>query len=161
MEEEEKRARRQKRRVVVSAVLIALAALLFSFSAMLVLEARRVHFSMVGGEEITVPWGTPYEEPGVRAFYDGRAADGGAEELPIQVMGTVDTGTMGDYELRYAARTLLRSYSVRRLVHVADRTAPEIVLLRDRDYTPNWFEGYREEGYAAFDDDGNQVYPKN
>ena len=35
---------------------------------------------------------------------------------------------------------------------MADTTAPVITLLRNEDYTPNWFEGYREEGFLALDD---------
>ena len=140
------------RRRVGHVALIVLAALLLLLSVLLGLDARGVHFYMTGEAEITVPWGEAYEEPGVRAFSVGRLTGESSEELPVHIEGSVDTGTMGDYELRYVARTMFRRYSVRRLVHVADRTAPVITLLQRADYTPNWLEGYREEGYTALDD---------
>ncbi|MBR4550644.1 MAG: polysaccharide deacetylase [Oscillospiraceae bacterium] len=149
---EEKQTTRRGRRIALAVTLITLAELLLLSIVLLGLDARRVHFYMTDGEEITVPWGVPYAEPGVRAFAAGRVTGEGEEELPVRVEGAVDTGTMGDYVLRYYASTMLRRYSVRRLVHVADTTAPVITLLRNEDYTPNWFEGYREEGFLALDD---------
>ena len=152
MEAEEKPSRRRKLRLIPVVVLITLAELLLLLAVLLVLDARRVRFEITGGAEITVAWGKAYEEPGVRAFTTGRVTGEGVQELPVHVEGTVDTGTMGDYVLRYTASTMLRRYSVRRLVHVADRTAPVITLLQCEGYTPNWFEGYCEEGFLAQDD---------
>ena len=99
-----------------------------------------------------MPWGSPYEEPGVRAFSVGRFTGESAQELPVHVDGAVDTSVRGEYELRYTARTMLRSSSVTRLVRVTDQTPPTITLLYSEGYTPNWLEGYREEGFAAWDD---------
>ena len=139
-------------RMALAVVMITLAMFLLVLAALLAVDARRVHFYMTDADEITVPWGKPYEEPGVRAFSLGRVTGEGSEELPVHVEGEVDTGTMGDYVLRYYASTMLRRYCVQRLVHVADRTAPEITLLHSEGYTPNWIDGYREEGYVALDD---------
>ena len=156
METEEKTTRR--RALSFPAVLLtALSALLLVLALLLALDARRVHFYLMDGAEITVPWGQPFTEPGARAFSVGRLTGERRQELPVHVEGSVDTGTVGDYELRYIARMMLRSYSTRRLVHVADLTPPEITLLRSGDYVPNWFEGYREEGFYAFDNADGDV----
>lgn len=152
MEKEKKPIRRRGGRFALAIVLLLLAGVLLLTAVLLGVDGRRVRFYMTDGPEITVPWGKPYEEPGVRAFSVGRITGESEEELPVHVEGAVDTGTMGDYELRYVARTMFRRYGARRLVHVADRTAPVITLLQNEGYTPNWFEGYREEGFTALDD---------
>ena len=152
MKAEDRPARHRGGRIALAVTLIALAEILLIAAVLLGVDARRVRFYRTGEAEITVPWGRPYEEPGVRAVSVGRVSGESSEELPVYVEGEVDTGTMGNYELRYVARTMFRRYSIRRLVHVADCTAPEITLLHSVDYTPNWLEGYREEGFTALDD---------
>ena len=151
MEQEEKRKRPRGRRVAIAATMIALAEIMLATALLLVMDARRVQFYMTDGAEITAAYGEPYQEPGVRAVSVGRVTGESEEELPVHVTGRVDTDVMGDYELRYVARTMLRSYSVTRTVHVRDMTAPTILLARREGYVPNWLEGYREEGYAALD----------
>ena len=150
--ETEKNPKRRGRRVALAVTLIALAELLLVAALLLGMDARRVRFYMTGEAEITVPWGQPYEEPGVRAVTVGRVTGESEQELPIHVEGSVDTGVMGEYPLRYVARTMLRSYHVDRLVHVADCTAPELRLAQRENYAPSWLEGYCEEGYTAVDD---------
>ena len=149
--EEKRENRRRGGRTAMRVTLTALGVLLLLIAVLLAVDGRRVHFYMTDAAEITVPWGSPYVEPGVRAYSIGRLTGEGTEELPVRVEGEVDTAAMGDYELRYYASTMLRRYCVRRLVHVADMTAPEITLLYSEGYLPNWFEGYREEGYIALD----------
>lgn len=150
--ETQKQAKRLRPGRTASAVLIALAGLMLIAAALLALDGRHVRFYLTGGAEITVPRGEPFEEPGVRAAAVGRLTGESPEDLPVLVRGEVDTGTIGDYVLRYEARTMLCRYSAARVVHVADRTPPEITLLHNEDYMPSWLDGYREEGCIAFDD---------
>ena len=150
--ETQKLAQRRRPGRAAAVVVIVLAGLLLITAAVLALDARHVQFYMSGGTEITVPRGEPYEEPGVRAAAVGRLTGESEEDLPVLVRGEVDTGTMGDYVLCYEASTMLCRYSAERIVHVVDRTAPEITLLHSEDYMPSWLEGYREEGYIALDD---------
>lgn len=148
MESQEQTKRRRPKRA--AAVLITLAGLLLIAAVLFGLAGRHVRFYMTGGAEITVPRGEPYVEPGVRAAVALLGV--GEKELPVRVLGAVDTAAVGDCVLRYETLTMFRRFSAERLIHVADRTAPEITLLHSADYTPSWLEGYREEGYAAFDD---------
>lgn len=151
MEEQEKELRRNRPRLFAGVAVIALALLLFALAALLRYDARHVRFYMNEPAEITVAYGKPYEEPGVRAVAVGRVSGESENELPVRVTGEVDTQTMGDYALHYEARVMLRSFSVERLVHVKDTTPPVITLAHGEEI-PNWFEGYTEEGYTAFDD---------
>lgn len=152
MEAENKAKHPRNRRTALAVTLIALAEIILIAAVVLGLDAKRVRFYVTAGSEITVPYGKPYEEPGVRAVSVGRVTGESDQELPVRVCGEVDTGTMGDYELRYIARSMLRSYSTTRTVHVADRTAPELTLLHREGYAPSWLDGYVEEGYLAVDD---------
>ena len=152
MEAENKAKHPRNRRTALAVTLIVLAEMVLIVAVVLGLDAKRVRFYMTAGSEITVPYGKPYEEPGVRAVSVGRVTGESDQELPVRVSGEVDTGTMGDYELRYVTRSLLRSYSTTRTVHVADRTAPELTLLHREGYAPSWLDGYVEEGYLAVDD---------
>ncbi len=134
----------------ISMLILAGAALLLML--LIGADARHVRFYITGGPEITVAYGKPYEEPGVRAVAVGRITGEGKTPLPVAVEGSVDSSRVGEYSLSYTARTMLRSYSISRRVHVADLTPPEISLRHDEDYTPSWLEGYVEEGYSALDD---------
>ena len=152
METEKKTKGGRGARSVPAAVLLALAGLLLLLAVLLAVDGRHVRFYLTDGEEITVPRGQAFEEPGVRAFSVGRLTGESAEELPVYVEGEVDTETVGTYELRYTARTMFRRFSVTRLVRVEDRTPPEITLFCREGYMPSWLEGYVEEGFAAWDD---------
>ncbi len=151
METERRPIRSRSGFTAPAVVLLVLAALLLVL-VLFGMYAEQVCFYMAGGEELTVPWGVPYEEPGVRAVLVNRFTGEVTDELPVEAEGEVDTGTMGDYVLCYSTGTLFRRCGIRRLVHVADLTPPGIMLLHDESYMPNWLEGYREEGYLAWDD---------
>ena len=152
MEEREKRPPRGKARLFVGVTVILLSLCLLTLAVLLQADERHVRFYMNGATEITVAYGKPYEEPGVKAVAVGRVSGESKNELPVRVSGEVDTGSIGDYALQYEARTMLRSFFAERLVHVKDTTPPVITLQRDDTRVPNWLEGYSEEGYRAFDD---------
>ena len=152
MRDENKKRTGWTGRRALAAGFIALAAALALLALLLGLDARHVRFYMNRSEEISVPYGQPYEDPGVRAVTVGRLSGEGRRELPVQVSGEVDAWTLGEYELNYTARSLLHSYSVRRVVHVVDEKAPAIVLEHREDYHPSWLEGYEEEGWSAYDE---------
>ena len=152
MEEKEKALRRRSPRLIAGAAIIALALSLLALALLLQFDARHVRFYMNEAAEITVAYGKPYEEPGVRAVTVGRITGESENELPIHVSGRVDTAHMGDYALHYEASTMLHRYGVDRIVHVKDTTPPVITLRHDEAAIPNWLEGYTEEGFQAWDD---------
>lgn len=127
--------------------------LLFGSSAILfTMDARHVQFRLVGGVEITVPYGVDYVEPGRTAVSVGRIFGPGFLTLPVETSGYVNTRVIGTYELTYTTEYLFDTYTVTRIVHVADITPPVITLQKVEGYDPSWFTGYQEEGYLAWDD---------
>ncbi len=125
--------------------------LLLMAAGALVVDGRHVRFYMSQSQEIRLEAGQDYEEPGVYAVTAGRLFGEGKRHLPLEVRGTVDSKTVGRYELQYAARLLFREYWVSRTVEVVDTTAPEITLHTVEGYEPSWLSGYEEEGYTARD----------
>ncbi len=143
--------RRRRGRGWKIALLVFLVTLLAASAVAMVLDAREVQFRMVGSHEITIPFGQPYEEPGCGAVTVGRLFGVGRYQLPVTVRGTVDTNALGSYELEYSAQFLLRNYVCKRTVHVVDMDPPVITLESLEDYEPDWFTGYEEEGFSAWD----------
>ena len=141
----------EKKSARVLLVLLSIYLLIGVAVGLTVADDRHVRFYMHGPAEMTLEYGERFTDPGCRAVTNGRLFGDGERELPLTVLGTVDEETLGDYELRYVARYLLFPYVTVRRVHVVDTTAPELVLATREDYTPSWFEGYEEEGYAAYD----------
>ena len=82
-------------RLVAAILIISLAELLLVLAALVGLDSRRVCFYMNEEQEITVPYGRPYQEPGVRAVSVGRITGESGEELPVYVDGGVDTQRPG------------------------------------------------------------------
>ena len=131
--------------VLLLYALCVLAAILF------VLDARHIRFDLSGGEELELPVGTLYTEPGVRAVSEGRLFGELGPELPVTAEGWVDCNTPGDYVIEYTAVRAGRRWHARRTVHVVDRTPPVITLQHREGYVTTWFAGYEEEGYSAID----------
>ncbi len=152
MKEKIERAGQEKRRGRGRIILLAvMAILLLTASILMLLDARYVRFYMTGGEEITLEYGTPYEEPGVYAVTVGRLFGEGKERLPLETPDSVDTGKLGVHVLRYRTRWLWSDYEVERRIFVVDTTPPVIELKTIEGYTPTWMTGYAEEGYTAYD----------
>ena len=70
----------------------------------ILVDGRHVRFYLTGEQEITVPYGEPYTDPGCYAVTAGRIFGEGEHWLPVTTKGSVDTDTLGTYELRYCAR---------------------------------------------------------
>ena len=152
MKEKNEQAVRKKRRGRGWLVMLAiLALLLLAASALMLLDARFVRFYMTGEDEITLEYGTPYEEPGVYAVTAGRLFGEGKKRLPVETLGSVDPEKLGIYVLRYTTRWLWNDYEVERRIVIVDTTPPVIELRTIEGYTPTWMTGYAEEGYTATD----------
>lgn len=97
-------------------VLAAYAILAGAVSAFV--DGRHVRFYMMDAEELTVECGTEFKDPGVYAVTAGRIFGEGEKHLRVMSSGVVDTGTPGEYEIKYSVRYMLRDYSVTRRVIV-------------------------------------------
>ena len=148
---EEKKTTKKKRRGLAFALVLLTLYLAAVATAVIVYDGRHVRFYMRGAQDMELPLGQAYAEPGCTAVSAGRIFGEGKTPLEVSVSGQVDSGTPGDYELSYSARLLFLEYRTVRRVHVRDLTPPEITLYAVEGYTPDWFSGYQEEGYRAVD----------
>ena len=144
-----KTKRRTGRGLVIALVLVVWLSL--TAAAVLLVDDRTVRFYVYGDDELRVEYGTTFTDPGLYAVTAGNLFGESEEHLPIETSGSVDTGKLGTYTLRYTARHGFSEYSVERHVTVVDTTPPVIELKHIEGYTPTWMTGYAEEGYAARD----------
>ena len=142
---------RRKNRLALVIALAVIIWLSVTAAVILLLDARTVRFYVYGDEEQTIEFGTVFNDPGVYAVTAGNLFGEGKKHLPIETVGTVDTGSLGSYELRYTAKWAFSEYAVERRVNVVDTTPPVIELKHIEGYTPTWMTGYAEEGYTARD----------
>ena len=120
-------------------------------AAVLLVDDRTVRFYVYGDEELQVEYGTVFNDPGLYAVTSGNLFGESEDHLPIEISGSVDTGKLGTYTLRYTTRHGFSEYSVERHVTVVDTTPPVIELKHIEGYSPTWMTGYAEEGYTARD----------
>ena len=114
---------------------------------------------MQGEPAITLEYGENYEEPGAQASFCGTLLMQQPQAVEVTVEGTVDTGSLGTYTVRYSASftvdyligKLNFRESCERTVSVVDTTAPTITLTTDPEHYTVPREEYEEEGYTAFD----------
>ena len=119
---------------------------------LLIFLIRRWHvvIRMTGGDEITVPYGVEYHDPGVTAHVEGRGVPDSDKELEVRTRGEVDTEHVGTYVIKYKASSGIFRDTEKRVVHVEDVTPPVILLESRPDYIrvgEDW-----TDGYAAQDD---------
>ena len=133
-------------------LLLFLLLIIGSAAVLFTLDGRHVQFRLVDSSEITVPYGVDYVEPGRSAITTGRIFGPGKLVLPIETYGYVNTKVLGTYELTYTTEFLFNTYTAKRIVHVADTTPPVLTLQTVDGYQPDWFTGYEEEGFLAWDD---------
>ena len=107
--------------------------------------------TMNGPERITLEVGTPYEEAGAEAFYEGTTIHEEDTDVPVETIGTVDTTKTGTYCLTYRASHGGLSQHAYRTVYVRDTAAPQITLTADPDHYTLPGQTYEEEGFAASD----------
>ena len=106
---------------------------------------------MNGPRDIVLEYGESYEEAGASAVIYGHWYDTEPTRVEVKQTGTVDTRTLGTYDIRYSATLNGRVGTAYRRVRVVDTKKPEITLLGSPDtYTLPGSE-YQEEGFTAAD----------
>ena len=105
--------------------------------------------NLIGDNPYEQVYGTPYTDPGYTIL------DSNDTDVPVEITGTVDVNTLGQYTLTYSSTTTGVS-SVNRRVDVVDNIDPVIVLEGDNPYVIEPNSTYTEPGYTATDNrDGN------
>lgn len=109
-----------------------------------------VRIELNGDEEIAVPYGHEYVEPGAAAQLVGKDIGIFDRDLKVKTRGTVDTDNYGTYTVTYRAGTLFHHAMATRQVSVVDDNAPVIVLNdveTEIDAGEEWIDSYE-----AYDD---------
>jgi len=110
-----------------------------------------VSINLTGDNPYEQVYGTPYTEPGY-TITDSNDDDV-SSSYTVEITGTVNVNTLGQYTLTYSATGLT---SVNRTVDVVDNIDPVIVLEGDNPYVIEPNSTYTEPGYTATDNrDGN------
>lgn len=119
-----------------------------------------LELNLLGGEELTLTYGTEFVDPGAEARFWGTKLLTQVQDVPVTVEGTVDTSTVGTYELFYSARIEYEDVFLdqrqtrytKRVIHVVDASAPSITLNHVEGYYTLPGQTYVEEGYTAWDE---------
>ena len=127
---------------VVLAVLVCVAVLIRTD------EYYTVQVIPEGETIITLEYGEQYTEQGAAAKVEGY------EDviLNIETIGSVDTGKLGEYTIRYMAEYKGFRGLAYRYIHVVDTQAPELTLVGETEQELVPGAVYEEEGYTAVDD---------
>lgn len=104
-----------------------------------------------GDRQITVEYGTDYTDAGASAVYWESVIGTEKVEVDVTVLGSVDTGKVGSYELSYIAHYADQTVADHRVVHVVDTQAPVITLVTDPEAFTIPGQPYEEEGFWAVD----------
>lgn len=101
-----------------------------------------------GDETVTVGLNGVYEEPGAEARSGGEDVS-----KDVEITGSVDASSPGEYTLEYRSG----NFTAKRIVKVLDRMDPELTLEGDEHITMKLGEKFKEPGYTATDDSGNDI----
>lgn len=81
-----------------------------------------------GPEEMSIPYGQTYAEPGAGAQLLGKDIKILDADLDVRTSGTVDTAVPGTYTVEYQASRLFYRGKAVRTVHVVDEIPPQLTL---------------------------------
>lgn len=167
MRKVKKKTAKKRLMILIPAILAALAVVIFGvyFGAWR-LNRYQAEVSLVGEQEMIVEVGSGFTDPGASAWASGSLFD--KEKMPLDVVtsGSVDTQTLGSYELRYSARYSREHFlgdkkaeaEAVRTVKVVDTQLPVISLTANEGTFTFPGQAYEEEGYTAVDNyDGDMT----
>lgn len=147
------KARRRKK--TAKRVAVPLAIFLTVFFAIIIVCFAVNHWSVTvtlhGADQVTLEYGSSYEEEGAEAYLRGSLFFKDGVPLEVSNSGTVDIGTVGKYDISYSANVFLCSALARRTVIVQDTQPPVIELVENPDSYTVPGTAYEEEGYTATD----------
>ena len=130
----------------ITIAVLAAAALTLHF-----VNDRRVEFTGLPAERVTVECGSDFATPDVTAELRGNLFDTGGTPLDVELEGEADTAKIGEYELTWSVSYFLGSQSRTCVVEVVDTTPPVITLTpEEREYVLPVGE-YDDPGYSASD----------
>lgn len=126
--------------------ILFLSILLVIMDVVLCFELNRIPKITLIKEDIQLPLGSTYQEPGYKVTL--RNQDYSSY---IQIKNTINPDKVGEYEVTYTVLYHHKKYQKKRKVTIVDEEKPSIVLKGSAEVSicPN--ADYIEEGYQAFD----------
>ena len=139
------------RRAGPSSKPVLLVYILILVAAVLSIDARHSVLTLNGEEELTVPYGQPFDDPGASVVSTGKLF--GTIKRPGKIVSAtaLDVNTLGETVIDYGYSVKGEEQHVLRRVTVADTEAPVITLNKDDVKVSSWFTGYTDPGYSATD----------
>ena len=104
-----------------------------------------------GDAQITLEYGTAYEEPGATATVSGSLLQKAEKTVDVQIQTDTDLTQVGTHVVRYVAQFEDTVGTAYRYVTVVDSQAPQIQLVTDPEKFTFPNETYEEEGFTALD----------
>lgn len=104
-----------------------------------------VTMELLGSSVVIAECGQDPVLPDVRVLYKGER---------VEAAVTVDEPDMtqpGEYTVTFTAKYRMKTLMLTCTVRMLDTTAPQITLVTDPDYTLEYGEPYKEEGFTAYD----------
>lgn len=109
---------------------------------------------LVGEENITLEYGSSYQEPGVQLLFQGTHIQKEGtipENARVEVIGEVEESKLGRYTITYAADYYWYHAETKRTVQIVDTQAPVITLMEDPEGSLAPGIIYQEAGFTATD----------
>ena len=121
------------------------------FLCLVLLNEYSIVVTLRGDEDVTVEYGSEFNDPGAECCYFGTIFQQEPLDIPVSVEGQVDVTIVGTYKLRYSAEHEGLCDYKERVVHVVDTVNPEISLLGEASVTLPVGTEFQEPGYTATD----------
>lgn len=142
--------------IILFASIILFAFMMFVF----VINHWSVTIVLNGSDNVTVEYGSEYQDEGVDARLQGSLIFKKGFPIHYTIDGGEDLSELGEVTRVYSAQFMGMSHNVTRTIHVVDTQAPEILLITvEGNYTiPG--EQYEEEGFGATDNYDGDITDK-
>lgn len=146
-----RRIRAQKRRTWIARGIAAAICVLGIILMMLLTNQYKLEVEEPTEETIVLEYGETFEIPTLHALYSGTLFHRKGTQVVGAVQGEVNAKQLGTYELTYTFSYKDLTASAKRTIVVKDTTAPEITLVKNKDYVLRPNMTYEEEGFTAVD----------
>lgn len=135
-------------------LIVMLTILLLAFAGWFLLfrlNTFTLSIELSGPETMVLEYGESFSDPGAELLFNGTLflPQGiRPEQATLTTSGTVDTNTLGEYTINYAAQFCRFTAEASRTVILQDTQSPTITLTEDSESTPY---PYQEAGFTAAD----------
>lgn len=127
--------------IIISILIIAVVA-----SALFLFIFAKPEIVLNGEQHVKIEYGSEFSDPGAKAVLRGKDISN-----QLSSKGDVDVNKIGDYEITYSLKYLIKTFQKTRTVTVVDTTAPVLTLSGTPTVTIALGTEFTEPGYTALD----------